>query len=187
MRFVLKWIKWIKFCISSVKFSVLINGTTTRFFGAQRGLRQNDPLSLFLFLLVMEGFNNMLKTSNTNGWLRGFDVANDGRESIEVTYLQYAGDIPIFCGVEEEQFKYLRVILILFEGISGLHISWRKNFLYPINKVHNMEALNLILGGQVGALPTTYIGMLLGAKSMTKVIWSSVIEKCEKKLTEWKG
>ena len=100
--------------------------------------------------------------------------------------MQYAGDIPIFCGVEE-QFKYLRVILILFEGISGLHINWRKSFLYPIDKVHNMEALNLILGGQVGALPTTYIGMLLGAKSMTKEIWSSVIEKCEKKLTEWKG
>ncbi|WMV24669.1 hypothetical protein MTR67_018054 [Solanum verrucosum] len=50
-----------------------------------------------------------------------------------------------------------------------------------------MEALNIILGGQVGALPTTYLGMPLGAKSMSKEIWSSVIEKCEKKLARWKG
>ncbi|WMV45736.1 hypothetical protein MTR67_039121 [Solanum verrucosum] len=95
-------------------------------------------------------------------------------------------DTLIFCG-EEEQLKYLRVILVLFEGISGLHINWRKSFLYPINEVHNMEALNIILGGQVGALPTTYLGMPLGAKSMSKEIWSSVIEKCEKKLARWKG
>lgn len=50
-----------------------------------------------------------------------------------------------------------------------------------------MEALNIILGGQVGALPTPYLGMPLGAKSMSKVIWGSVIVKCEKKLARWKG
>ena len=42
----------------------------------------------------------------------------------------------------------LRVILVLFEGFSGLHINWRKSHLYPINEVHNMEALNAVLGGE---------------------------------------
>lgn len=87
MGFVLKWIKWITFCISSVKFSVLINGAPTRFFRAQMGLCPLNPLSPFLFLLVTEGLN---KTTDTNCWLRGFDVANNGRESLEVTHLQYA-------------------------------------------------------------------------------------------------
>lgn len=57
-----------------------------------------DPLPPFLFLLAMEGLNNMLKTSSTNGWLRGFDVARDERESLEVTHLQYADDTLIFLG-----------------------------------------------------------------------------------------
>ncbi|KAG5591554.1 hypothetical protein H5410_042068 [Solanum commersonii] len=50
-----------------------------------------------------------------------------------------------------------------------------------------MEALNIILGGQVWVLPTIYRGMPLGSQSMSKEIWSSVKEKCEKKLARWKG
>lgn len=114
-------------------------------------------------------------------------MARDERESLEVTHLQYADDTLIFCGAEEEQLRYLRVILVMFEGISGLHINLSKSFLYSINEVNNMETLNTILGRQVGALPTTYFGMPLGAKSMSKEIWNNVIEKCEKKLARWKG
>lgn len=69
----------------------------------------------------------MIKTANSRGWLRGFDVAREGAESLEVTHLQYAYNNLIFCDAEEKQLKYLRVILVLFEGISGLHINWRKS------------------------------------------------------------
>lgn len=76
--------------------------------------------------------------------------------------------------------------MVVFEGMSGLHINQRKNYLYPINEVTNMETLTNILGGEVGALPTTYLGMPLGAKSKSSEIWNNVIEKCEKKLSTWK-
>lgn len=59
--------------------------------------------------------------------------------------------------------------------------------MYPINEVPNMEELIMIPDGEVGALPTTYLGMPLGAKSRSKYIWNSVVEKCEKKLTRWKS
>lgn len=62
-----KWLHWIKICISTVSFSILINGTPTGFFKAQRGLRQGDPLSPFLFVIVMEGLNNMIKSAKVNG------------------------------------------------------------------------------------------------------------------------
>lgn len=137
-------------------------------------------MSLFLFLLAMEGLNSMsmIKTVYINGWIRGFNVARNGGENLEVTHLQYADDTLLMCKGDKKQLKTLRVILVLFEGISRLHINWRKNFLYPINEVQNLASINVILGGEVVALPTIYLGMPLGAKSLSTEIWSGVIEKC---------
>lgn len=57
-----------------------------------------------------------------------------GRGSREVTHLRYAVDTLVFSDAEE--LKLLRVFMVLFEGMSRLHINWRKSFLYPINGVY---------------------------------------------------
>ena len=129
----------------------------------------------------------MIKTAKVNGWLSGFEVAKNSGESLEVTHLQYADDTLIFCGAEEEQLRYLRVILVLFEGISGLHINWEKSHIYPIYNVPNINLLASILGGEVGTLPSIYLGMPLGANSRSKEIWDNVLERCERKLSRWKA
>jgi hypothetical protein len=54
-----RWRQWIYFCLSTVKFSMLNNGTPTGFFSS-RGLCQEDPLSPQLFVAVMEALSRMI-------------------------------------------------------------------------------------------------------------------------------
>jgi hypothetical protein len=64
-----KWCSWIAHCISSVRFSILVNGSPTGFFSSSRGLRQGDPLSPFLFVIVMEALSKMITATIDTGFL----------------------------------------------------------------------------------------------------------------------
>lgn len=54
------FVRWIRACITSPMFSIMINGGLVGYFPGARGLRQGDPISPYLFLLVMEAFSSLL-------------------------------------------------------------------------------------------------------------------------------
>ena len=58
--FCLKWRKWIHYCISTGRFSILINGSPEGFFGSSHSIRQGDSLSPLLFAIVMEALSRMM-------------------------------------------------------------------------------------------------------------------------------
>eukprot|EP00253_Pinus_taeda_P016641 PITA_16641 len=62
LGFPLEFTRWIMRCITSVSFAILINGSTSHSFQAERGIRQGCPLSPLLFLLVMEGLSRLIAT-----------------------------------------------------------------------------------------------------------------------------
>ena len=87
-----KWRKWIRYCISTVKFSILINDSPSDFFGSSRGLRQRDPLSPLLFDIVMEALSCMLDVAAFTGKFSGFSVGSTAGPSVMVSHLLFADD-----------------------------------------------------------------------------------------------
>ena len=69
---------------------------------------------------------------------------------VSISHLQYADDTLVFCDAESEHDCI---------SIGG------KSFIYPVNEVPQISLLANILGGKIVELPTTYLGMPLGAKS----------------------
>lgn len=72
--FLSKWRSWIRFCISTMRFLVLINGCPSGFFGSTRGLRQGDPLSPLPFVIVMEALSKIMDRAVQGRYLTGFRV-----------------------------------------------------------------------------------------------------------------
>lgn len=77
MGFGRRWCQWIETWLKSSKTSVLANGSPTKEFSMERGIRQGDPLTPFLFFIVAEGLNLMLKEAVRNDIFQGIKVGQN--------------------------------------------------------------------------------------------------------------
>lgn len=86
-----KWLSLIKACVCKSSMSVLVNGSPTKYFVVEEGLKQGDPLSPFLFTIVTEGLERLIAKAKAGESFNGFCV------SISLAYelLQFADDTII--------------------------------------------------------------------------------------------
>jgi hypothetical protein len=169
-----------------VRFSVLVNGTPSGFFSSSRGIRQGDPLSPLLFVIVMEAFSKLFSIYVQMGFLSGFSVGSRSTEVINVSHLLFADDTLVFCGASPDHLLYLRMLLLFFEAVSGLKINLDKSVLVVVGIVDNMDDLAGILSCGASSLPLKYLGLPLGAPFKAKSSWDEIVEKIERRLASWK-
>ncbi|XP_026442407.1 uncharacterized protein LOC113341915 [Papaver somniferum] len=161
MGFGTKWRTWIRRWVEFAKFYVLVNGSVAGYFKIKKGIRQGDPISPFLFLLVGEALNFMIKQAQEQGILTGFQVKPDVKI---VSHLQFADDTLIFLDADVEQVRNLRLVLLSFEILTGLKINFSKSQIYGVGYDGDLSIFSSILGYYHGSLPTCYLGLPLGDK-----------------------
>ncbi|GJR24032.1 putative RNA-directed DNA polymerase [Tanacetum coccineum] len=185
MGFGVKWRKWILSCLSSASISVLINGSPSSEFKMERGLRQGDPLSPLLFLLVAEALQMTVLEACGKGVYNGVSLGSSGTN---VSLLQYADD-ALFFG-EWSRLNALNLIRILkcFEKASGLKVNIAKSRLYGVGVSRlDVEVVASSLGCDHGSLPFIYLGLPVGSKMNRVVGWNEVVNRVRVRLSSWKA
>ncbi|GKV24336.1 hypothetical protein SLEP1_g33963 [Rubroshorea leprosula] len=179
-----KWRSWIKECLSSASVSVLVNGSPTQEFNMQRGLRQGDPLSPYLFLIAVEGLHALLLEAEMKDMLKGVMVD----ENTSVSHLQFADDTALLCEASANSVWAIKCTLRWFEIMSGLRINFNKSTLYGTNVDEEwLSMAALALNCKAGKLPFTYLGLPVGGNPHRHSFWKPVVEKFRSKLASWKG
>ncbi|GJY72399.1 putative RNA-directed DNA polymerase, eukaryota, reverse transcriptase zinc-binding domain protein [Tanacetum coccineum] len=180
-----KWCSWIKACLNSSRASILINGSPTSEFSIKRGLRQGDPLSPFLFILVMEGLHNAFEEAVGNGLITGVNIKNS---TINVSHLFYADDVIITTDWNAKDMDNIIRVLHVFYLASGLKINIHKSNIYGIG-VNKDEVLSMAsnAGCIAGDIPFNYLGLPIGSNMKSIASWKTLVDRFHMRLSSWKA
>ncbi|GAU34369.1 hypothetical protein TSUD_217090 [Trifolium subterraneum] len=132
MNFPQNMINTIIQCVSTVTFSILINGKPSRTFQPQRGIRQGDPLSPYLFILCADVLSALIKKAQTNHLIHGVKIAQGAPE---ITHLMFADDNLMFCRATEEETTHMKDLITMYEKASGQLVNYNKSELLFSRKI----------------------------------------------------
>lgn len=149
MAFGSKWLKWMQGLMFTSSKSILVNNSPTNDLVVSKGLRQGNPLSPFLFLLVTEG-----PARSFHNFYLSF---------IYFDLLQFADDAIVLCDASQKNLWRLKGIIRGFEFASNLYVTFSKSRIIRIkNKEDLMQVASTFLSCNIGASSFTFVGTLVG-------------------------
>ncbi|KAK2655058.1 hypothetical protein Ddye_008110 [Dipteronia dyeriana] len=152
-----KIITWIKACLTTLKFSISINGELASFFSRKRGLRQEDPMSQYLFVIVMEVLSKILTKRITDSPSFKYHWRCD---KIKLSHLFFVDELIMLCHGSPSLVLVLNDALDEFSLLSGLLANQAKSNIFTsgLSSSTNQQLTNLF-GYTVGSLLIRYLGI----------------------------
>lgn len=118
------WVKWVLNLVSSTFFSIIFTGTLFYTFQASRGIRKGDPLSPFLFILMVEGLGKTLKAIQEDGRIRGLGL-HEGET--HHTRQKFMDDTMLMGQATVKEARGLKEIMEVFKRESDLEVNEGKS------------------------------------------------------------
>jgi retron-type reverse transcriptase len=123
-----KWIRWMQMLTTTAKTAILLNGNPGPWIPIKRGLRQGDPLSPLLFIIMVDVLQQIIKKFSCEGLLKHPVVPDQ-----PCPVIQYADDTLILIQGDNNQARLLKEILEAFSTSTGLAINYTKSTFVPLN------------------------------------------------------
>ncbi|GAU30519.1 hypothetical protein TSUD_65290 [Trifolium subterraneum] len=186
MGFTNVWIRWVMMCVSSVNYSVLMNSDRVGPISPGRGLRQGDPLSPYLFILVTECLTALIHQAVGRGDLHGVRIC---RGAPEVSHLLFADDCFLFCRANVAEVNELMRILHTYETASGQEVNLLKSEVFISRNMSQAakEDLSRILGVKLVLGTGIYLGLPFMVGRSKKAIFSYIKDRIWKRINSWRG
>lgn len=170
-------IEKIKRCINNCSFSILINGELKGYFKSTRGLRQGDPISPSLFIILAEclsrGLNNLFLRNNELQFRYGGGIL--------VSHLGFADDIVIFTNGQKSSLSKLMSFLRQYTDNSGQAINCDKSSFTTSKEIHRRVVADNT-GFQYQPLPMVYLGVPLYKGHKKASLFEDLISKIKRRI-----
>ncbi|KAA3484158.1 reverse transcriptase [Gossypium australe] len=180
MGFTEKWVSLVIKCISTVSYSVNINGNRGRIFHPSRG----DPLSPYLFLICSEGLSSLIRRAVGEGFLRGVKVSRRGPE---ISHLLFADDCLLFGEATKERATFSKAMLRQYELCSGQCVNFYKSTIFFSSNTAEgaKNEISRVLGVRCSTNIEKYLGLpnVVGRKK--KVSFQNLKDKINQRICHW--
>lgn len=118
------WVRWVMQCVSTVKFHIFANGERRASVNPSRGLRQGDPLSPYLFLMVIDVLSKLLSKGLLDQRISGIKLKPS---CPTLSHLFFADDAILFLKANKEECGHILEILEIYNSASGQLVNFNKS------------------------------------------------------------
>ena len=185
MGFHSKWVDLMMECITTISYSILINGEPSHTIHPSRGLRQRDPLSPYIFLLCTEGLHGLLTRAVASSDIRGISIC---RNEPRLTHLFFADNSLLFCRASIQECMHIQALLSTYEEASRQKLNRDKTTLFfsKITDTEIQDSIKDLLGVLEIKQYEKYLGLPSFVGRNKKASLAFIKEQVWKKLQGWK-
>ena len=160
--------------------AVLVNGCPSPWINCKRGLRQGDPLSPYLFLLIADVLQVLIKKDGS------VKHPLDPRQPCPI--LQYADDTLLLLRGDLAEVQQLKLLLDQFALATGLHINFHKSTAVPMHMDDEYASQCVAaLGCRCEGFPQVYLGLPLSCEKLRLSAFDPYIAKANRYLAGWQA
>jgi hypothetical protein len=177
------WVTWIMNLTSSAFFSLLVNGVPSRPFSPSRGIRQGDPLSPFLFIIMAEGLSRSIHAAIESKLLTGLPLHGI---SPPISHSQFVDDTLLMGSPTVREANSISDLLQTFSDASGLDCNKEKSQIFFFNTPLLVQRhISGLLGFNRSSLPSKYLGIPLIDNALQNSSWEHLLSSFTKRLASW--
>lgn len=126
LGFLEKFTQWIVCCVTTISYSIVVNGNPSQPFKAAKWLKQGDTISSFLFVIAMEYLSRLLNGLKNDKSYRYYPNC----AKLGITHLSFADDLFIFSRGDSDFVQALQKCFKLFSQAQGLQANLTKSSIW---------------------------------------------------------